>query len=95
MMRKRRAVLVCDREAKSFDFDDESEQHSIINLSLKQTVKPFPFTFDSLKIDKRKWEEPRQARLFKTLLDLTRSVVYIMVVSILTTLDPNPGFVCW
>jgi hypothetical protein len=54
MMRKRRAVLVCDREAKSFDFDDESEQHSIINLSLKQTVKPFPFSFDSLKIDKRK-----------------------------------------
>lgn len=59
MMRKKRAVLVSDREAKSFDFDDEkSEQNSIINLSLKQTVKPFPFSFDSLKIDKRKWEEP-------------------------------------
>lgn len=47
-------MLVCDREAKSFDFDDESEQHSIINLSLKQTVKPFPFSFDSLKTRKEK-----------------------------------------
>lgn len=44
-MRKRRAALVSDREAKSFDFDDEREQNSIINLSLKQTVKPFPFFF--------------------------------------------------
>jgi hypothetical protein len=46
--------LVSDGEPKSSDFDGEKELNSILTLWLKQTEKPFPFSFDSLKTRKEK-----------------------------------------
>lgn len=46
--------MVSDGEPKSSDFDGEKELNSILTLWLKQTEKPFPFSFDSLKTRKEK-----------------------------------------